>query len=172
MLELDPERDRTADSHLKLYPAIYHAQGPIEACIALHPEIVGAEIVGAVCGGAPARLEAKRPWYQRLRPLELETILVEPLPECELEGVAKALGRNERGACAATLNDGVRRQRRAVNDEVEPVRRDARLLKDKAHAGDDAFLRRASSRLHHVRDPAIGRFENNVGECPAYAKVS
>ena len=38
-LELDPTRDRTADSHLKFYPAIYHAQGPIEACIALHAEI-------------------------------------------------------------------------------------------------------------------------------------
>ncbi len=43
-LELNPARDRTADSHLKFYPAIYHAQGPIEACIGLHGETGGAEI--------------------------------------------------------------------------------------------------------------------------------
>lgn len=43
-LELDHAHDRTADSHLKFFPAIYHAQGPIEACIALHGEIAGAEI--------------------------------------------------------------------------------------------------------------------------------
>ncbi len=43
-LELDAARDRTGDSHLKFYPAIYHAQGPLEACIALHKEIGGAPI--------------------------------------------------------------------------------------------------------------------------------
>ncbi len=43
-LELDPARDRSGDSHLKFYPAIYHAQGPLESCIALHGEISGANI--------------------------------------------------------------------------------------------------------------------------------
>lgn len=35
-LELDPQRDRTGDTHLKLYPAVYHAQGPIEAALKIH----------------------------------------------------------------------------------------------------------------------------------------
>ncbi len=43
-LELDASRDRSGDSHLKFYPAIYHAQGPLEACIALHNDIAGATI--------------------------------------------------------------------------------------------------------------------------------
>lgn len=43
-LELDAARDRSGDSHLKFYPAIYHAQGPLEACIALHQEMAGAPI--------------------------------------------------------------------------------------------------------------------------------
>ncbi len=43
-LELDPARDRSGDSHLKFYPAIYHAQGPLESCIALHSEIAGRNI--------------------------------------------------------------------------------------------------------------------------------
>lgn len=43
-LELDATRDRSGDSHLKFYPAIYHAQGPLEACIALHQQIASAPI--------------------------------------------------------------------------------------------------------------------------------
>lgn len=43
-LELDPARDRTGDSHLKFFPAIYHAQGPLEASIALHGDIGSAAI--------------------------------------------------------------------------------------------------------------------------------
>lgn len=41
-LELDPRRDRTGDSHLKFYPAVYHAQGPLELCLRLHGELVAA----------------------------------------------------------------------------------------------------------------------------------
>lgn len=43
-LELDPARDRSGDTHLKFYPAIYHAQGPIEAALDLHRQIAGAPI--------------------------------------------------------------------------------------------------------------------------------
>jgi len=41
-LELDPQRDRTGDSHLKLYPAVYHAQGPIEAAMKIHRRMIEA----------------------------------------------------------------------------------------------------------------------------------
>jgi 2-methylcitrate dehydratase len=41
-LELDAARDRTADTHLKFYPAVYHGQGPIESCLRLHGEIAAA----------------------------------------------------------------------------------------------------------------------------------
>jgi 2-methylcitrate dehydratase len=41
-LELDPRRDRTGDSHLKLYPAVYHAQGPIEAAMKIHRRMIEA----------------------------------------------------------------------------------------------------------------------------------
>jgi len=41
-LELDAMRDRTADTHLKFYPAVYHGQGPIESCLRLHGEIAKA----------------------------------------------------------------------------------------------------------------------------------
>ncbi len=41
-LELDAMRDRTGDSHLKFYPAVYHAQGPIELSLHLHRELRGA----------------------------------------------------------------------------------------------------------------------------------
>jgi len=38
-LQLDAGRDRSGDSHLKLWPAIYHAQGPVEMCLAVHGEL-------------------------------------------------------------------------------------------------------------------------------------
>jgi 2-methylcitrate dehydratase len=38
-LQLDAMRDRSADSHLKFWPAIYHAQGPIELCLAQHENL-------------------------------------------------------------------------------------------------------------------------------------
>jgi 2-methylcitrate dehydratase len=47
-LELDARRDRTGDSSIKFFPAIYHAQGPVELALQLHGDV--AEALGA---GAP-----------------------------------------------------------------------------------------------------------------------
>jgi 2-methylcitrate dehydratase len=41
-LELDPMRDRSGDSSIKFFPAIYHAQGPIELALQLHDDIAKA----------------------------------------------------------------------------------------------------------------------------------
>lgn len=41
-LELDARRDRTAESSIKYFPAIYHAQGPIELALQLHQDISAA----------------------------------------------------------------------------------------------------------------------------------
>ncbi len=38
-LQLDPARDRTGDSHLKMYPAVFHAQAPIELALAMRGEL-------------------------------------------------------------------------------------------------------------------------------------
>lgn len=43
-LDLDAGRDRSGDTQLKFFPAIYHAQGPLEAALALHRELRGAAI--------------------------------------------------------------------------------------------------------------------------------
>lgn len=43
-LELNARRDRSGDSHLKFWPAIYHAQGPIELCLALQAHFQDARI--------------------------------------------------------------------------------------------------------------------------------
>lgn len=46
-LELDALRDRTGDSSIKFFPAIYHAQGPIELALQLHEDLKQAGRVGA-----------------------------------------------------------------------------------------------------------------------------
>ncbi len=40
--ELDARRDRTGDTHLKLFPAVYHAQAPIELGLRLRARLIGA----------------------------------------------------------------------------------------------------------------------------------
>lgn len=47
-LELDARRDRTGESSIKFYPAIYHAQGPLELALALHGEAAGAGPIESV----------------------------------------------------------------------------------------------------------------------------
>lgn len=47
-LELDSRRDRSGDSSTKFFPAIYHAQGPIELALALHADVSTALGPGAV----------------------------------------------------------------------------------------------------------------------------
>ena len=39
-LELDPARDRTGDTHLKMFPAVFHAQAPIEIALELRQQLV------------------------------------------------------------------------------------------------------------------------------------
>ena len=47
-LELDAKRDRSGDSSIKYFPAIYHAQGPIELALQLHQDI--SQALGANAG--------------------------------------------------------------------------------------------------------------------------
>ncbi|MFN3891576.1 MAG: MmgE/PrpD family protein [Beijerinckiaceae bacterium] len=55
-LELDAARDRCNDSSIKFYPAIYHAQGPIELALALHADIAEAFGGGAAIESVEADL--------------------------------------------------------------------------------------------------------------------
>ena len=41
-LELDPARDRSGDTHLKMYPAVFHAQAPVEIALRLRADLVAA----------------------------------------------------------------------------------------------------------------------------------
>lgn len=51
-LELDALRDRTGDSSIKFFPAIYHAQGPIELALQLHEDLAQAGCAGATISDA------------------------------------------------------------------------------------------------------------------------
>ncbi len=41
-LELDPARDRSGDTHLKMFPAVFHAQAPVEIALDLRADLVDA----------------------------------------------------------------------------------------------------------------------------------
>ncbi|MBX9759248.1 MAG: MmgE/PrpD family protein [Beijerinckiaceae bacterium] len=77
-LELDAGRDRTGDSSIKFYPAIYHAQGPLELALALHADIAAApgareaiESVDIDIYDFALRYTADTP--EKWRPLNIET---------------------------------------------------------------------------------------------------
>jgi 2-methylcitrate dehydratase len=101
-LELDAGRDRSGDSHLKFYPAIYHAQGPIEACIALHKEIAGLpiEAIDIEIYDFAIRYTADSP--AKWSPSNLETA-DHSLPFLAAHTLAK--GEFGPGSLHATLND-------------------------------------------------------------------
>lgn len=39
-LELTPDRDRSGDTHLKMFPAVFHAQAPVELALAMRRDVI------------------------------------------------------------------------------------------------------------------------------------
>src|SRR4029077_10750422 len=84
-----------------------------------------------------------------------EVILVEAVPERELERVLEALSCDHRAARTAPLDDGIGDKRSAVDGEADVVRRDARLLQDQRDTADDPFLRGRGSGQNLSRKEAL-----------------
>ncbi len=76
-------------------------------------EDVAAMVEALVDGHPPATRDERR------RPLELEVVQARKAQPADLEHVAETLGRQQAGRGAAPFEDGVRRDRRAVQDLAE-----------------------------------------------------
>ena len=69
-------------------------------------------------GGDPLGHDmAADPRHERLRPFHINVVLLEPVLIGNFDGVAKAVGGDERGPRSLTLDQRVGRERRAVNDQ-------------------------------------------------------
>ena len=72
-----------------------------------------------------ADFQAQIPWRQRLRHGDMDIVQLVFALTADLQHIAETLGRNEAGARALALDQGVRKERRRVHDPVQRVRRDA-----------------------------------------------
>ena len=115
----------------------------------------------ALAHGQPemARHEGRRPLHEQVR--LLEAMLVR-----HLQAVAHPLGADEREPGSLALDDGVRRQRGAVDDEPHVGGRKARSLEDLMGAFEKATIRigRGGQDLGRMALPP--RFEDGVRERP------
>jgi len=79
---------------------------------------------------------------ERLQALDENVELVVAALIGDIEDVAKTLGRDERGARALALDDGVGRERRSVHEHVEIARPQFGGLEELERARDDRLLGR------------------------------
>ena len=120
-------------------------------------------------------LEAKRPSHERvvasdvvLRQVHLQVVHVvrivdDPLPPPQLQGVAEALGRDDRYPGALVLDDGVDPDRGAVGEEVDLGQVDARFGDGVDHSV--GLVGRSGGGLSHD-DSARFIHGHQVGEGP------
>ena len=90
--------------------------------------------------------EAQVARHQRLGPLHVDVVLLEAVLPGDLEGIAEALGGDQRGVRALALDQRVGGERRAVHDEADVGRPALGLGQDGAHALQHAAFGRVGRR--------------------------
>jgi hypothetical protein len=116
----------------------------------------------AVGAHALLHLEAQRPLDQRLVLLEIEIVGVGPVDAADLVDVAEAVGGDQRGPGAGSLQHGVDGDRRAVQEQARRGVVAAGLLDAVADAVDQPPRRR--QRLAEGEPPGLVVKHRDVGE--------
>ena len=108
--------------------------------------------------------QAQMARHQRLGQDDVEVVLVVTAFVAHRDDVAKALGRQQRGARALALDHRVGGERGAVDHDADVGGRDARGLEDVAHARHHALFRRGWRGQHLGREAPAVVLERKVGE--------
>ena len=98
--------------------------------------------------------EAQRARHQRLRLLDGEIVLVVAALGRDIERVAKSIGRDQRGARAAPLDDRVGRERGAVDEHVDVGEMQAGIAEHQPRARQHALL--GPRRGQHLAGDPLG----------------
>jgi hypothetical protein len=101
---------------------------------------------------------------QRWRQVDVYIVLLETILVADLEDVAKAFGGQQRRLGALALDQRIRGQRGAVDDEVHLSRLDARSRDHAAYSIKPAGLGRAGRGERLCRETALAHFERHVSE--------
>ncbi|MGY4497778.1 hypothetical protein ACVWYH_001705 [Bradyrhizobium sp. GM24.11] len=101
---------------------------------------------------------------QRLRLVDAEIVLVVAAFGADIEHIAKAVGRNQRGLGAAPLDDGIGRQRRAVNEDIDVADMRMRVSENETHSIQHRLLRPLRRRQHLAGFAHLAHVQHDVGE--------
>ncbi len=101
---------------------------------------------------------------ERRGQVDIDVVLLEPVLVPDLDRVAEALGGNEGGLGALTLDDCIGRQRRAMDDDRQISRRQRGFLQDRADGFENGTLRGLWSGQDLDAVAAPVRFERDVCE--------
>ena len=120
---------------------------------------------GAAARVDPLRHDKAQPArHQGRRQVDIDVVLLEAVLVADLDRVAEAFGRDQRGPGALALDDRVGRERRAVDDDRQVARREPRLPQHRADRGDDGALRRLRRGQHLGAVPPPARFQRDIGK--------
>src|SRR3954447_8754024 len=103
-------------------------------------------------------------WHERRKPLHPDVILLEPVFVGHLHGVTETFGHKEGSLRALTLDDRIRRERRAVHDHGDVARLQARGGEDLACALQHSQLRCLWRSQELVSPMLAAALEGEVGE--------
>ena len=101
---------------------------------------------------------------QRRGQFDVEIILLEAALGPHFDDVAKTLGRDQRRARAAPLDQRIGGQRRAMNDKIDLVRAHPRLGADNRDAVENGLFRRGVVGQHFRRIKPAAHVQHDVGE--------
>ena len=111
---------------------------------------------------------APAPRHQRRRPIDREVVLLEPVLEGHLHGIPEPFRDDERGFRTRPFDDGVRGQRRAMDDEADLAGLDPRRPRGLADRGHHALLGDPRRGQHLGGDHvAVTELKRDVRESPA-----
>jgi len=113
-----------------------------------------------------ADLATEASWHERRRRIDEEIVHVVAAFVADLERVAEALGGEERRPRPLALDEGIGRERGAVDDRPNGARRDPRLVEKHRDALFDAVRRilRRGEDLAYARDPRRLVDDDEIGE--------
>ena len=109
-------------------------------------------------------LPSERAWHKRVGLVHEDVILFKSLLESHLQDIAKASCGQERGPCPFSLDQGVRRKGRTVDEDIDIRRRNSGFTQNQVKGLENADLRCPRSRQDLGGATPHRRVENDVGE--------
>ncbi len=119
---------------------------------------------GALCVDALGDRETQGARRQRFRLVDRKVVLIVAALGTDIEHIAETLRCDKRRLRSAALNDGVGRERRAVNEDVDIAYVGARIGQNETHPVQHRLLRSRGRRQHLARSAILTHIQDDIRE--------